>query len=118
MDTSRTASGAAANPYLYMAANIAAGLDGITAALEPPPAVTSDPYAEDAEPLPSSLGAAIGALESDTMFRRAFGDAFVDFYLMMKRAENARYEAAVAGSPPAEGSVVSEWEMREYFEVY
>ena len=108
----------AANPYLYMAANIAAGLDGINRGAEPPPAVTSDPYAVKAEPLPSSLRAAIAALESDTMFRRAFGDAFVDFYLMMKRAENARYEAAVAETPPPEGTVVSEWEMREYFEVY
>ncbi len=37
----------AANPYLYMAANIAAGLDGISRGIEPPPAVTSDPYAEE-----------------------------------------------------------------------
>jgi glutamine synthetase len=108
----------AANPYLYMAANIAAGLDGITRGVEPPPPVSTDPYAEEAEPLPASLGAAIAALEGDTVFRRAFGDAFVNFYLMMKRAENARYEAAVAENPPPEGSVVSEWEMREYFEVY
>ncbi len=108
----------AANPYLYMAANIAAGLDGITRGVEPPPPVTADPYAEDAELLPTSLAAAIAALEGDTLFRRAFGDAFVDYYLMMKRAENARYEAAVAEHPPPEGTVVSEWEMREYFEVY
>ncbi|HEX4755286.1 MAG TPA: glutamine synthetase family protein [Candidatus Dormibacteraeota bacterium] len=108
----------AANPYLYMAANIAAGLAGINRRAEPPPPVTSDPYAEEAEPLPSSLAAAIAALESDTVFRSAFGDAFVDFYLMMKRAENARYESAVAENPPPEGSIVSEWEMREYFEVY
>jgi glutamine synthetase len=108
----------AANPYLYMAANIAAGLEGMTRGAEPPPPMTSDPYAAEAEPLPNSLGAAIAALEGDTMFRRAFGDAFVDYYLMMKRAENARYEAAVAENPPAEGSVVSQWEMREYFEFY
>jgi len=37
---------------------------------------------------------------------------------MMKRAENARYEAALAENPTPEGQVVSEWEMREYFEVY
>jgi glutamine synthetase len=108
----------AANPYLYMAANIAAGLDGITRRLEPPPPVSADPYAVEAEPLPTSLGAAITALEGDMMFRRAFGDPFVDYYLMMKHAENARYEAAVAENPPPEGTVVSEWEMREYFEVY
>jgi glutamine synthetase len=107
----------AANPYLYMAANIAAGLDGITRGVEPPPRVTADPYAEG-EPLPASLSEAITALDNDTMFRRAFGDAFIGYYLMMKRAENARYEAAVAENPPPEGTVVSEWEMREYFEVY
>lgn len=107
----------AANPYLYMAANIAAGLDGITRSSEPPALVTADPYAEG-EPLPESLGAAITALEGDTLYRRAFGDVFVDYYLMMKRAENARYQAAVAENPPPEGTVVSEWEMREYFEVY
>ena len=108
----------AANPYLYMAANIAAGRDGINRAVEPPPPVSADPYAEEAELLPTSLGAAIGALEGDTLFRREFGEAFVDYYLMMKRAENARYEAALAENPTPEGQVVSEWEMREYFEVY
>jgi glutamine synthetase len=108
----------AANPYLYMAANIAAGLDGLSRGVEPPPPVTSDPYAQEAEPLPTSLGEAITALEGDSMFRRAFGDAFVDYYLMMKRAEWARYQEAVAERPPPEGSVVSDWEMREYFEVY
>lgn len=108
----------AANPYLYMAANIAAGLDGLNRGVEPPPPVTSDPYAQEAPPLPTSLGEAIAALEGDSMFRRAFGDAFVDYYLMMKRAEWARYQEAVGDNPPPEGGVVSEWEMREYFEVY
>ena len=37
---------------------------------------------------------------------------------MMKRAENARYQAAVAENPTPEGQAVSDWEMREYFEVY
>src|SRR2546425_1259536 len=34
----------AANPYLYMAANIAAGPDGITGKKTPPPAGDADPY--------------------------------------------------------------------------
>ena len=38
----------AANPYLYMAANIAAGLDGIRRKLEPPAPVEADPYAAEA----------------------------------------------------------------------
>ena len=80
--------------------------------------MTADPYAEEAEPLPTSLGEAIAALDGDSMFRRAFGDVFVDYYVMMKRAEWARYQVAVAENPPPEGSVVSDWEMREYFEVY
>ncbi len=36
----------------------------------------------------------------------------------MKRAELARYEAAVAENPPPEGQDISDWEMREYFEFY
>lgn len=107
-----------ANPYLYMAANVAAGLDGITRGAEPPPPVTADPYAAEAELLPTSMSEAVAALENDTLFRREFGERFVDYYLMMKRAENARYQAAVAENPTPEGQAVSDWEMREYFEVY
>ncbi len=108
----------AANPYLYMAANIAAGLDGIRRALDPPPPVEADPYASDNTPLPASLAAAIGALDTDEFFRKAFGDTLVDYLLQMKRAEVARYDAAIAEHPPPEGQHVSDWEMREYFEFY
>jgi glutamine synthetase len=108
----------AANPYLYMAANIAAGLDGIRRQLDPPPPVEADPYAAEAPMLPTSLADAVGALEKDTFFRTAFGETFVDYLIQMKRAELARYDAAVAEHPPAEGQDVSDWEMREYFEFY
>jgi glutamine synthetase len=108
----------AANPYLYMAANIAAGLDGIRRQLEPPPPVEADPYAAQAPMLPTSLGDAIGALAADSFYRKAFGDVFVDYLIQMKRAEFARYESTIAQSPPPEGQDVSEWEMREYFEFY
>ena len=108
----------AANPYLYMAANIAAGLDGIRRQLEPPPPVEADPYAAEAPMLPTSLGDAIDALAKDTFYREAFGDVIVDYLIQMKRAEFARYESAVAQNPPPEGQDVSDWEMREYFEFY
>jgi glutamine synthetase len=108
----------AANPYLYMAANIAAGLDGIRRRLEPPPPVEADPYATDNTPLPASLSAAIGALDQDDFFRTAFGETLVDYLLQMKRAEVARYDAAVAENPPPEGQNITDWEMREYFEFY
>jgi len=108
----------AANPYLYMAANIAAGLDGMRRELQPPPAVEADPYAADAPMLPTSLADAIRALDADDFYRKAFGDTLVDYLLQMKRAELARYEAALAEKPPAEGQEVTDWEMREYFEFF
>src|SRR5436309_3316126 len=58
----------AANPYLYMAANIAAGIDGITRGLNPPPAVKADPYTADSTRLPTTLWAALDALEKDAFF--------------------------------------------------
>jgi glutamine synthetase len=108
----------AANPYLYMSANIAAGLDGLRRSLAPPPAVEADPYAADAPPLPASLHEAVGALVEDDFFRKAFGDVLVDYLVQMKRAELARYDTAIAENPPAEGQEVSDWEMREYFEFF
>jgi glutamine synthetase len=107
----------AANPYFYMAANIAAGLDGIRRELVPPDPVEDDPYAdEDAPLLPTSLSDAVGALVEDDFFRKSLGSTLVDYLIQMKRAELARYESAVASNPPAEGQDISDWEMREYFE--
>lgn len=108
----------AANPYLYLAADIAAGLDGISRGLTPPPPVDADPYAEDNPLLPTSFAAGIEALAAEPLYRRAFGDGFVDYYLMMKRAELARCTSALEQEPLAEGQTVSAWEMREYFEVF
>ncbi len=108
----------AANPYLYMAANIAAGLDGMRRKLDPPPPVEADPYAADCPMLPTSLADAVAALDKDAFFRTSFGGTVVDYLLQMKRAELARHDAAIAENPPAEGQDVSDWEMREYFEFY
>jgi glutamine synthetase len=107
-----------ANPYLYIAANIAAGLDGVRRQLDPPPPVEADPYATRNAMLPTSLGDAIGALEKDSFFRESFGDTLVDYLLQMKRSEFRRYEAAIAENPPPDGQDVSDWEMREYFEFF
>ncbi|MGN6677958.1 MAG: glutamine synthetase family protein, partial [Streptosporangiaceae bacterium] len=108
----------AANPYLYMAANIAAGLDGMRRHLDPPPPVEADPYVSQNPMLPTSLAEAIGALEKDSFFREAFGDTLIDYLLQMKKSENGRYEAAIADSPLMDPQDVSDWEMREYFEFY
>jgi glutamine synthetase len=103
----------AANPYIWLAANIAAGLDGIERGATPPPPIVGDPYAEEADLLPQSLGEAADALDSSKLYRKQFGDALVDYMVMMKRAEVARYTEA--GTDPA---ARSDWEMREYFEIY
>ncbi|HLH88437.1 MAG TPA: glutamine synthetase family protein [Xanthobacteraceae bacterium] len=101
-----------ANPYLYMASQIHAGLDGITRKLAPPPA-TSAPYEPTAEPLPKTLAGAIDALRANACFRAGFGDAFVDYFVALKQAEIAR-SGAKASDPPDQ---VTEWEHREYFDL-
>jgi glutamine synthetase len=96
----------AANPYLYMASQIHAGLDGIARNLDPGPSADT-PYETEAEPLPASLGEALDALAGNTCFRDGFGDGFVDYYLRIKRAEVARFQ-----------SDVTEWEQKEYFDLF
>jgi glutamine synthetase len=107
----------AANPYLYMAANIAAGLDGIRRGLDVA-AVEEDPYQAQAPMLPTSMAEAADALEKDEFYPGTFGQGMVDYLLMMKRAELDRYNAATAENPPAGDQPVSDWEMREYFEFF
>src|SRR3984957_321189 len=110
----------AANPYLYLAASLAAGLDGVRRELTPPPAIEADPYAaQGLVPLPTSLAAAVKALDDDPFYRGAFGDTLVDYLVMMKRAEIGRYEAALADAGQADSAdEVTDWEMREYFEFF
>jgi glutamine synthetase len=87
--------------------------------LTPPPPVEADPYAAAAPMLPTSLAEAVKALEGDAFYRSVFGDTFVDYLLMMKRAEIKRYEAALAEAGATDSpSEVSDWEMREYFEFF
>jgi glutamine synthetase len=110
----------AANPYLYLAASLAAGMDGVTRGLTPPPPVEADPYAaEGLVRLPTSLAAAVKSLDGDSFYRGTFGDTLVDYLVMMKRAEITRYEAALAEAGKADSpDEVTDWEMREYFEFF
>ncbi|EIZ79197.1 putative glutamine synthetase (glnA4-like) [Novosphingobium sp. Rr 2-17] len=96
----------AANPYLYLASQMLTGLAGIAARAEPGAPVDS-PYLADAQPLPSSLEAALDILAADAPMREAFGSAFIDYFLMIKRAEVERYN-----------STVTDWEQREYFDLF
>jgi glutamine synthetase len=108
----------AANPYLYFAADIEAGLDGLESETVPPPPIETDPYASASPPLPKSLSEAVAGLERDSFYRRVFGDLFVDYLVMMKRAEVSRYESWCNEHHVEDDESVTEWENREYFEFY
>ena len=96
----------AANPYLYLTSQILCGLDGIDnqRALPPP---TDTPYDADAPMLPGSLMESVAALKQSDFFRNALGDLVVDWFVTIKEAEIARFL-----------SEVTDWEHREYFEVF
>ena len=65
------------------------------------------PYEMTAELLPKTLEEALAALRADDLFAASFGKDFVDYYLRIKEAEITRYQ-----------SEVSDWEQKEYFELF
>ena len=101
-----------ANPYLVTAAVLAAGLDGIERKLEPPAPVEGNFYEgpEDrfGEPLPTSLGEALDALEADTVLTEALGARLCETFLRNKRYELDRWNAQL--------NRLTAWEMEEYAE--
>jgi glutamine synthetase len=96
----------AANPYLYFASQIYCGLDGIAAkmALAPP---ADTPYEAKAELLPRTLEEALQCLSKNEVLRKGLGATFVDYYCSIKEAEVARFNLEV-----------SDWEQREYFDLF
>jgi len=96
----------AANPYLYFASQIHAGLDGVAHQLDPGPSADA-PYETRAEALPATLAEALAALRADACLNAALGPGFVDYFCRIKDAEIARFNLEV-----------SEWEQREYFEMF
>ncbi|MDF1750582.1 MAG: glutamine synthetase family protein [Alphaproteobacteria bacterium] len=106
-----------ANPYLFIAAQIAAGLDGIEQNLAPWEP-DDNPYQSDRPMLPKSLRDALDGLEKSSFYRTAFGDIYIAYFLRMKRAEVIRYEASLKESGIDPKSGVTPWEMREYFDAF
>jgi len=96
----------AANPYLYMASQIHSGMDGVAARMSLGPAADT-PYEARAELLPATLEQALDALRKDQALRAGFGDNFIEYYCRIKEAEIARFQLEV-----------SEWEQREYFDLF
>lgn len=95
-----------ANPYLFFASQIIAGMEGMALGLTAP-APVEDPYHPDAAALPDTLLSAIDAFDGSDLFRRVLGDPFVDYLCRIRRAEWDRYHLTV-----------SDWEQQEYFGLY
>src|SRR5918912_4442693 len=84
-----------ANPYLALAAVLAAGMDGMERALDPGEPVTVDPATLSEEerasrgirPFPGSLDEALDALERDDVLVEALGEPLVRTHLAVARAQ-------------------------------
>jgi glutamine synthetase len=108
-----------ANPYLAMAAQLAAGLDGIDRALDPGEPNKDNLYLLSADEvarrgirtLPPTLLHAMDELVSDDVIRDALGKTaegdYVDYYASVKRDEFHAWH-----------SVVSDWEVERYLTLY
>jgi glutamine synthetase len=104
-----------ANPYLALAAQLAAGLDGIERKLMPPDPVNKNIFTmtyrerrhHRIDDLPRDLHEALDCLEKDDVILGALGEHIAGRYVEAKRAEWAEYI-----------SQVSEWEIRKYLGQY
>ena len=98
--------GADLNPYLALASQIAAGLDGIENERELEPVFVGDAYGgAGVREIPRTLRAATAELEKSDMLRAAFGDEVVEHYLHTARLEQHEYD-----------SRVTDWERMRGFE--
>jgi glutamine synthetase len=94
------------NPYLAVAAMVAAALYGIENELELEPACAGNAYAdEDAPRMPSSLRAALSAWQASPVAAAAFGTEVVAHYANNAAVELAAFDAAV-----------TDWELFRGFE--
>jgi glutamine synthetase len=93
------------NPYLAVAAMIAAGLHGIDHELPLEPPVTGNAYADTTARVPHTLRDALELWEKSELARQSFGAEVVEHYANYARVELAAYDAAV-----------TDWELRRCFE--
>lgn len=112
----------AANPYLFIASQIAAGMDGIDRGLALQPADDA-PYESDRPMLPGSLGEGLNALGDSALFRDRFGEVFMNYYLQLKHAELDRFRQYCDDNDiDADGSAgingVTAWEQDEYYDYF
>jgi glutamine synthetase len=93
------------NPYLAVAAMIAAGLHGIDNELPLEPAFTGNAYEGDNPRVPHTLRDALELWQDSQLARDAFGTEVTDHYANYARVELAAYDAAI-----------TDWELRRCFE--
>lgn len=105
----------AVNPYLALAACLAAGLDGIKKEMTPPASVDANIFsmtpkeirARGIEQLPETLGEAIEAFRRDEFMKEVLGQHIYTKYLEAKEAEWRMFRAQV-----------TDWEVEEYLYKY
>lgn len=99
----------ATSVHLAAAASLVSALRGVHMELECPPAETQDCITgvDTDVTVPSSLGAALDALENDKEFVEAFSPGYVEGFLAVKRAEWDRFMAHT-----------TDWELEEYLPYY
>ena len=93
------------NPYLAVAAMIAAGLHGIDHELPLEPPVEGNAYLDTGTRVPHTLRDALELWQKSDLARQAFGTEVVEHYANYARVELAAYDAAV-----------TDWELRRCFE--
>ncbi len=92
------------NPYLAMAAQLAAGLKGIKEGLELGPPLSGDAYAaKDVDHIPANLRDAAEALNASKMLREALGDDVVDHYTRAAKWEQEEFDKVVTDYEIARG---------------
>lgn len=79
--------GADANPYLAIAASLAAGLHGIEQRLQPAPAIQGEFAVPEHLSLPCTLHAALERLKRSALARELFGAEFIEGYVATKTLE-------------------------------
>ncbi|QIH10161.1 glutamine synthetase [Pseudomonas sp. BIOMIG1BAC] len=79
--------GADANPYLAIAASLAAGLHGIENELAPTAAIQGEFEVPDSLSLPCTLHAALERLKRSQLARELFGNEFIEGYIASKTME-------------------------------
>ena len=96
--------GADMNPYLAMAAQLAAGLAGIEAQLPLQPPTTGDIYeADSGREIPKTLRDATETLRGSAMLRAAMGDDVIDHYTRAAEWEIEEFDRVVTDYEIARG---------------